>query len=148
VAAPAQKGASPAPALPILDITASEPGELFVDGKRVGRPPLQRPVSAGRREVRLLDANLGLDVSRTVEVRAPRTALRIEVGKGRLSVRAPEGAEIALDGRLVARGSVRDLEVWEGRHRIEVMLGPARDQHDFRVGANEGYDYEVTAVAR
>jgi hypothetical protein len=135
-------------ALPILEVTASEQGELFVDGKRAGRPPLQRPVAAGRREVRLLDANLGLDVSRTVEVRPPRTELRIEVGKGRLTVRAPEGAEIAVDGRPVARGSVRDLEVWEGRHRIEVTLGSARDQHDFRVGAGQTYDYDVTAVPR
>jgi hypothetical protein len=139
---------SPAPGLPVLEVLASEPGELFIDGKRAGRPPLQRPVPSGRREVRLLDANLGLDVTRIVEVRSPRTSIRIDVGKARLTVEAPELAEISLDGRLVARGSVRDLEIWEGRHRIEVSLGEARDRHDFRVGANETYAYEVQAVPR
>jgi serine/threonine-protein kinase len=135
-------------ASPVLEVLASEPGELFIDGRRAGRPPLQRAVAAGRREIRLLEANLGLDVTRVVDVRAPRTSVRIDVGKARLTVRAPELAEIALDGRVVARGSVRDMEIWEGRHRIEVTLGDARDRHDFRVGANETYEYDVEAVAR
>jgi serine/threonine-protein kinase len=137
-----------ATASPVLEVVASEPGELFIDGRRAGRPPLQRTVAAGRREIRLLEANLGLDVTRVVDVRTPRTSIRIDVGKARLTVRAPELAEISLDGRVVARGSVRDLEIWEGRHRIEVTLGDARDRHDFRVGANETYEYDVEAVAR
>jgi hypothetical protein len=133
---------------PQLEITTSEPGEVLVDGKLVGRPPLVRPVTAGRREVRLLNPNLGLDVSRTVEVRPPRTSVHLEVGTGRLSVRAPEGAEIVVDGRPVATGSVRGLELFEGRHRLEVALGPARHRHEFRIGPGETYDYEVSAVAQ
>jgi hypothetical protein len=129
-------------------VDASEPGELFIDGRRAGRPPVERAVAPGRREVRLLEANLGLDVTRLVEVRPPRTSVRIEVGRARLTVRAPPAAEIALDGRAVARGTIRDLEIWEGRHRLEVTLGEARDRHDFRVGANETYEYDVEAVAR
>ena len=151
-AAPERAVVQPPPALPVaggrpvLEVTSTSPGDVWVDGRRAGRSPLSRPVRAGRHEVRLANRELGLDVVRSVEVRPPRTALRIEVGKGRLTVTAPDGAEIALDGRRVGTGGVRDLEVWEGRHKLVVTLGPARDQHDFQVGPNESYEYDVTAV--
>ncbi len=147
---PEPPGAAPARAgvaqKPLLEVTSSSPGDVTVDGRRAGPVPLSRTVRVGRHEVRLVNRDVGFDVVRTVEVRAPRTSLRFEVGKGRLTVTAPDGAEISLDGRKVGTGGVRDLEVWEGRHRLVVSLGPAHDQHDFQVGPNESYEYEVTAV--
>jgi len=149
--------ASPAPApppaeavagRPVLEITSSSPGDLIVDGRRAGRPPYSHPVRGGRHEVRLVNRALGFDVSRKVDVRPPRTALRIEVGKGRLTVAAPSGADIFLDGRLVGRGQLKDLEIWEGRHQLLVRLGAAQNEHDFEVGPQETYEYEVTAQVR
>jgi len=129
----------------LLDVTASAPGDVLVDGKRAGRAPLSRAVRSGRHEVRLVNRNLGLDVARSVDVQAPRTALRIDIGKGRLTVAAPVGAEISLDGHPVGTGQIRDLEIWEGRHHLVVSFGGARHEHAFQVGENESYDYEVTA---
>jgi len=141
------RATGPAPASrPTLEVTASEPGDVLVDGKRVGLPPLSRSVRSGRHEVRLVNRNLGLDVVRSVEVQGARTSLAIDVGKGRLTVTAPEGAEISLDGRPVGTGRVRDLEIWEGRHHLAVRLGPARHEHAFQVAAKESYEYEVTAA--
>ena len=134
-----------AAARPVLDVTSSEPGDVLVDGKSAGPAPLSRNVKMGRHQVRLVNRNLGLDVVRSVEVRAPRTALSIDVGKGRLTVNAPVGAEVSLDGRPLGRGLVRDIEIWEGRHWLTVTLGPARHEHQFEVGAKQTYEYEVTA---
>ncbi|HVP66866.1 MAG TPA: PEGA domain-containing protein [Anaeromyxobacteraceae bacterium] len=141
---PRPTAGSPA-ARPTLEVTASEPGDVLLDGKRAGQTPLTRSVRSGRHEVRLVNRNLGLDVVRTVDVESPRTALSIEVGKGRLTVTAPEGAQISLDGRPVGAGRVRDLEIYEGHHQLVVTLGPARHEHRFHVAAKESYEYEVTA---
>ncbi|HTP53029.1 MAG TPA: protein kinase [Anaeromyxobacteraceae bacterium] len=132
----------------LLDVTASAPGDVLVDGRRAGRAPLSRTVRAGRHEVRLVNRNLGLDVARSVEVQGARTALRIEVGKGRLTVTAPPGAEISLDGHPVGTGQVRDLEIWEGRHDLVVTFAGARHEHAFQVSDKESYEYDVTAEAR
>ena len=133
------------PARPVLDVTTSEPGDVLVDGKSAGPAPLSRSVRIGKHQVRLVNRNLGLDVVRSVEVRGPRTTLSIDVGKGRLTVTAPGGAEVSLDGHPLGIGQVRDVEIWEGRHWLTVRLGTARHEHRFELGAKQSYEYEVTA---
>ncbi len=131
------------PAPPSIEVTADPAGEVYVDGKRAGRAPLSRSVSRGRHKVRLLDKASGVDVTRVVEVKGPRTPVRFAVGKGTLSVTAPEGAVIFLDGRKVGTGGVAGLTVYEGSHHITVRLGQARNDHDFRIGPGETYSYDV-----
>lgn len=146
--APREQSTREAAAGPLLEITSSTDGEIIVDGRRAGRPPISRPVRSGRHEVRLVNRALGLDVARLVDVRPPRTQLRIDVGQGRLTVNAPQNAEIFLDGRRIGSTQVRNLEIWEGRHQLLVTLGASRNEHAFEIGPDETYEYEVTAQAR
>lgn len=128
---------------PSIEVTADPPGDVYVDGKRVGRAPLSRTVSRGRHKVRLHDKASGLDVTKRVDVKGPGTPVRFAVGKGALTVTAPEGAAILLDGRKVGTGRVEALPVYAGPHRLTVQLGPARNEHDFRIAAGETYSYDV-----
>ncbi|HET6923402.1 MAG TPA: PEGA domain-containing protein, partial [Anaeromyxobacteraceae bacterium] len=128
---------------PSIEVTADPAGDVYVDGKRAGRTPLTRAVSRGRHKVRLVDRASGVDVTKVVEVKAARAPVRFALGKGTLTVTAPEGAVIFLDGRKVGAGGVQDLPVYEGTHNLTVQLGQARNDHAFRIGPAETYRYDV-----
>lgn len=126
-----------------IAVTAEPPGDVYVNGKRVGRSPLTVPLTRGDHEVRLRNAAEGVDVRRRVNVRGPGTPVRFALGRGALDVSAPPEAEIFVDGRRVGKGKVR-VELWEGRHRVEARLGVAKVQETFEVGRNETWTYAVT----
>jgi eukaryotic-like serine/threonine-protein kinase len=131
------------PGKPSLSVTAEPAGDVYVDGKKVGRAPVTVPVSRGVHTVRMRDATLGVDASRKVDVKGSATPVRFELGKGLLEVTAPDGAEVYLNGRRIGRGSLK-YEVWEGEHRLEVRLGSAKAGERFRVAPNETWTYAVT----
>jgi hypothetical protein len=64
-------------------------------------------------------------------------------GKGILDVTAPPDADVFLDGRRIARGSVK-TQIREGDHRIEVRRGAARVAERFTLAPGETWTYEVT----
>jgi hypothetical protein len=63
-----------------------------------------------------------------------------------LTVRAPGGAAVFLDGKQIGVGTLKDVKVAEGRHKVMVTLGDAKTEDEFTVGAGETYTYDVTAV--
>jgi hypothetical protein len=131
------------PAQPSISVTADPPGEVYVDGKRVGRSPVTVNVSTGHHEVRLKDARTGIDVRRKVEVRGPATAVRFVFGKGWLDVTAPSEAIVYVDGRRIGTGNVK-VQLVEGDHRVEVRLGQARASEQFQLIPGQTWTYEVT----
>jgi eukaryotic-like serine/threonine-protein kinase len=150
--APAPVRAAPPPPAPglrlppgkaMLLVSAEPAGSVFIDGRLIGRSPLSRAVSRGQHKVRLQDAEQGFDVTRTVEVKGSEARVRFTIGTGRLTVTAPEGAAIFMDGRRVGTTEIRDLAVWEGEHRLVVTLGQARNDHAFQLRAGGNYLYEV-----
>jgi hypothetical protein len=62
---------------------------------------------------------------------------------GVLTVNAPEGATVLLDGKPIGAGIVK-REVPPGPHRIEVRLGEAKVGEPFTMEAGGTYTYEVT----
>ncbi|ABC80993.1 hypothetical protein Adeh_1219 [Anaeromyxobacter dehalogenans 2CP-C] len=141
-AAPEPRRAAPAPA-PSLAITAEPEGDVYVDGKRVGRSPVTVPVPRGDHRVRLRNAAEGVDVQKRVTARGPGTPVRFALGRGVLAVTAPAGTEVRVDGRRVGEGSVK-VQLWEGAHQVEARLGDARVQERFELRPNETWTYAVT----
>ncbi len=145
---PAPKKPAPpartASAAPSIDVTSTPPGDVYVDGKKVGRAPLVLAVARGRHKVRLVERGKGIDLSQTVEVSGPRTPVRFVPGKGRVTITAPEGALIYIDGRKVGTSQVIDLEVYEGSHQLKVTLGAAEHLAPFQLGPDETWRYEVS----
>jgi hypothetical protein len=145
----APPSARTAAARPSLEITSEAEGDVLVDGKKVGRPPVTVAVARGKHRVQLLDRARGLALSKTVDVRAPATRVRFEQPEiGWLDVDAPADAEISVDGRRIGRGELRRHELFVGNHRVEVQLGEARTGESFTVGPRETYTYEVHQTAR
>ncbi|BDG06114.1 PEGA domain-containing protein [Anaeromyxobacter oryzae] len=148
-AAPARQPAAPSPAPPrradppSLAISAEPAVDVFVDGKRVGRPPITVPVAAGDHEVRLRDAAQGVDTKRRVTARGPATPVRFALGRGVLSVTAPPDTEVIVDGRRAGSGNVR-VELWEGVHRVEARRGEAKVGERFTLHPGETWTYDVT----
>jgi hypothetical protein len=68
-------------------------------------------------------------------------------GVGIVEVRAPDGAKVFLDGKLIGKGNVTRPKVPEGAHRITVTLGESQAEEEFRLEAGGNYLYEVTPRA-
>ncbi|HUL60827.1 MAG TPA: PEGA domain-containing protein [Anaeromyxobacteraceae bacterium] len=147
-ASPPPPKRAPPPGKPSVAIPADPPGDVYVDGRKVGRTPLTVAVAKGTREIRLRDPGRGLDVRRRVDVRGPATAVRFQVGTGLLDVNAPDGAEVWLDGHRIATGSVARLEIYEGDHRIEVRHRGAKVGEPFHLDAGETFTYAVSPSVR
>lgn len=145
-ARPAAAPPAAAPAPPeaaSISVSAEPPGEVYVDGKRVGRSPVTVPVSRGDHTVRLRSTYEGVDVRRRVTVRGPGTPVRFALRRGALKVTAPQDAEVFVDGKRVGRGDVK-VDLWEGSHLVEARLGQARVQEKFTLGPGETWTYDVT----
>lgn len=134
---------APKPAPPSIAITAEPPADVYVNGKRAGRAPVTVPVPAGTHEVRLKDPARGIDAVRRVAVRSAATPVRFALGRGTLTVNAPDAAEVWVDGRRAGKGSVQ-VELWEGTHKVEARLGTARTGQTFSLGPGETWTYDVS----
>ncbi|MEW5848718.1 MAG: PEGA domain-containing protein [Myxococcota bacterium] len=132
--APEEKAAAApeAPKPSQLSITASPAGEIYVDGKLVGRSPITTTVKAGQHKVRLKAKGEGVDIQRTVKVNAGATKeVSLEAGKGTLIVDAPAGTQLYIDGKLVGTLPVQPLSLYEGSHLAVVKKGKAEFKQNF-----------------
>ncbi|HYD43436.1 MAG TPA: PEGA domain-containing protein [Anaeromyxobacter sp.] len=139
---------APAPATPprklSMSVSSVPPGEILVDGKRVGRSPLVVEVTAGEHEVRLRDRAEGVDVRRRVKVHAPATPVHFKLARGTLEVTAPPDTEVIVDGQPVGLGNQR-VELWEGWHEVEARRGAARVKQRFQLtSVVTRWTYDVT----
>lgn len=139
-----EPAAKPPSGPPSVDVSSEPAGDVFVDGRRIGRSPLTRSVPRGKHKVRVVDRALGIDQTKVVEVRSAHVKARFAFGKASLTVSAPEGAAVFVNGRRVGTGSTKDIEIYEGSHKLVVTLGPARHEHSFSVRPGETYTYEVS----
>lgn len=132
---------SPAPAKPAprpppgsgrirVEVVARPPGELYVDGRLIGRAPGSFELSPGLRTLRVADRGEGLDREVVVTVaRDGERRIEIVSGKAFLDLRASPWAAVRLDGRELGITPVPVQEVWEGRHEVEMSnpeLGRSR----------------------
>jgi serine/threonine-protein kinase len=117
---------------------------LFTDGGTLGRTPLIAPLMPGKYVLALSNSSLGIQTSRTVTVGPEgRTTVRIYLTKGFVNVRAPEGATVMVDGRTVGKAPVEELDLYEGYHRLVVIVNGARWQKSFTVEPNARVNFTV-----
>ncbi len=148
--ASAQAGASvkpavAAPAKGTLALTVEPAVTVEVDGQPMGRSPLRVAVEPGRRRIRLLDRANGIDITRTVSVPSGGVANeQIYLQRGFLSITAPPGAVIEIDGKQVGTAPLKqDVQLYEGSHRIEVRVGGATWRDTFTVRPNQRVYFDV-----
>jgi eukaryotic-like serine/threonine-protein kinase len=128
--APAVAAAAPSvPSLPVrpagfgsLSVGANVPCEVFVDGRRRGRTPLNlTALPAGRHHVRLVGPSTEGILSRDSEVQVAEgtaTEHNVTFGKGKLVVRALPWADVRVDGKKIGVTPFPPLVVFEGKHEL------------------------------
>lgn len=152
--APDQVAPKPKPAVytppppPRLEVVVDPPVNARLDGKSIGRTPVVLVTKPGRHVLTLTDRSKGIDLRRVVMVdRTGTTTERISLGKAFFSINVPDGAEVYLDGRLVATHSLKDFGIIEGSHNVRVMLGTAKWEQSFDVAADEHMSYDVNKTS-
>ena len=150
-AAPAAAAAPAASAKPAgdflttgIDLTTDPSMEVSLDGKKYGRTPVVIPATPGRHVLNLADKSKGISQNRSVTVgKEGVTPMRFSIGRGTLSVRAPKGANVFVDGRAVGASPIDDLHLYEGAHHIKVTLGDAVWQQSFTLRNEQSLRYDV-----
>ena len=65
------------------------------------------------------------------------------MNKGFVNVHAPKGATVQVDGRNVGKAPVDELDLYEGYHRLVVIVNGARWQKSFTVEPNQRVNFSV-----
>jgi eukaryotic-like serine/threonine-protein kinase len=140
---------SPAPALgrsptTLLELTVEPVVDVTLDGVKVGRSPVTVAAAPGKRVVELVDKSRGIDVKRAVMVgKEGVTRQAFTIGHGTLTVKMPDGASLALDGRVLGTRPGNEILVYEGTHHLKVTLGDAVWQESFTIRPNDTLKYDV-----
>ena len=141
----AAAAAAPAPAKGTLALTVDPAVSIEVDGQSVGKAPVRVAVEPGRRRIRLLDRANGIDITRTVTVPSGGVANeQIYLQRGFVSITAPPGAIIEIDGKQVGTAPLKqDVQLYEGSHTVEVRVGAAKWKDNFTVRPNQRVYFDV-----
>jgi serine/threonine protein kinase len=128
----------------MLELTVEPSVEVTLDGVKVGKSPLSIPAAPGKRVVELIDKSRGIDVKRAILVaKEGVTRQNFTIGRGTLSVKMPDGASLALDGRVLGTRPGSEIPVYEGTHHLRVTLGDAVWQESFAIRPNDTLKYDV-----
>jgi hypothetical protein len=132
---------------PSLELTVEPAVDFSIDGNPAGRGSFSGPLEPGKHLVQITDKGRMLNVTRSVNVKKTgKTVEKITIGKGHVSISAPDGAAISIDGIKVGTApSTKEIAVYEGAHRVTVMVGKARWSQAFTVRADERMYFNVEA---
>lgn len=122
---------------------------VFVDGKDMGPAPFKGELTADRHTIEARAPGF-VTVGQTVDVlyHQPMSlvlSLSQERHEGRLKITAPEGAEIAIDGRKVGVGTWEGVVTTTGGHQI-VVTRPGLQTYSTDVMLADDQTREVNAV--
>lgn len=142
----------PASSKGMLELASSPTGlDIYAGRRRLGRTPASLRLKAGRHRLRLRSTRLGIDRALTVRIAANRSLRQsVRIGKGRLRVNGVPWANVYVDGRQVGVTPMRALNLYAGKHLVELRHPPSRGHlrrwikvaeggnhlvmHDFRKG--------------
>jgi serine/threonine protein kinase len=130
---------------PVLELIVDPRVDIsLTDGGVLGRTPFTVPMPPGRHVLALTNQSLGIQTARSVTV-APegRTTQRFYLTKGYVTIRAPEGSTVQVDGRKVGTAPVEELDLYEGYHRLVVNVNGARWQKSFQLEPNQRVTFTV-----
>ncbi|NVI97009.1 PEGA domain-containing protein [Myxococcus sp. AM009] len=127
-----------------LDVTVDPRVEVSIPGQYLGRTPVSAAVPAGRHVLTLSNPVLGIQTTRVITVPAGgRSSQQIFLNKGFVNVRAPEGAIVTVDGRLIGAAPIEELDLYEGTHQLLVIVTGSRWQKTFKVEPGQRVSFDV-----
>ncbi len=128
-----------------VDLDASPPVDVVIDGEVKGRTPWHGSYPPGRRPVSLVNKPLGINTGRVLMLRAGENySTKFTFEKGTVAVNAPEGAVIYIDNVKMGVAPLKaDLSVYEGGHRIMVMVGESKWSEGFNMLPQQRVNFDV-----
>jgi eukaryotic-like serine/threonine-protein kinase len=131
-----------------LSVDAPGPGEVLVDGKRIGELPLsKKPVSAGAHRVEVRSAKLGYSVTRQVMVQpGGQQSLHIKPAEGTITVFVHPWGKVTLDGRLLGITPLRPIKALEGPHVLVIENADLKVKQVKRVQVKPGETATVKLI--
>jgi serine/threonine-protein kinase len=123
----------------------SSPGvDLLLDGKPIGHTPWSGTLPQGRKVFTLENKALGIKTARAVTVKADPVTESYTFEKGFVSVKAPEGAAVFIDGVRVGTAPIRgEIPVYEGSHKIQVNVGQSKWSEPFTLYGSQRVSFNV-----
>jgi hypothetical protein len=123
----------------------SDPEVDVYDGQtHLGRTPVTAKLTTGTHKLRFTDAKTGINKYRTYKVDADQDRKsKVEFGKSKLTVFAPDGAKISLNSRVVGEAPMDPITIYEGRYLLRVSLDGMNWSEWFNAPPGQNIEYKV-----
>lgn len=130
-----------------LAIDVNPDCELTIDNKPAGKTPWKGALTPGRHLVIIANKDLGIRTARSIVVTAgEQNDESWTIGKGSITIGAPEGAQVFIDDHRIGSAPIRgEVPVYEGSHRILVNVGKAHWSDNFNIesGGKKSFNVEM-----
>jgi hypothetical protein len=127
-----------------VKIDSNPSAELFLDGKSLGKTPWSGRLPPGKKVFRFENKPLLLNAWRSVVIGAEPVSETFTFEKGFVSIKAPEGASIFIDGVRVGAAPIKgEVPVYEGSHKISVTYGKAQWNEPFTLYRGQRISFTV-----
>lgn len=123
----------------------SSPSVDVYDGKtHLGRTPVTVTLTPGTHKLRLTDAKTGINKYKSYQINADQNRTSyVEFRKSTLTVRAPNGATISLNSRVVGEAPMDPIEIYEGKYLLRVSLDGMNWSEWFNAPPGRNIEYKV-----
>ncbi len=128
-----------------ITLETTPAADVLLDGKVLGHTPWVGRLPAGRKVFTLQNKEVLLSTTRTVMLKNEAVSEKFVFEKGFVAITAPEGSAILIDGTRVATAPVKgEIPVYEGYHRIQVLVGQAKWNDTFTLYGGQRVSFNVT----
>jgi eukaryotic-like serine/threonine-protein kinase len=127
-----------------LKIESSPNADLLLDGKPLGHTPWSGKLPPGRKVITLQNKAVSLLATRVIALTQEPVSQSYTFEKGFVTVKAPEGAAIFIDGNRVGTAPIKgEIPVYEGSHRIQVTVGKSKWAEPFTLYGAQRVSFNV-----
>ena len=143
-----------------ISINTKPYAEVYVDGRKVGNTPVTKePVQAGQHYVTLVNKNMGVDISVSVEVSSKQHVKILKdlknikppppvppitpIGTGWLSVNASPPAMVYVDNEKIGLTPLFKIPLKAGKHEVQLVNEEFDIQDHFNVTIKKGKTKKV-----
>jgi hypothetical protein len=132
---------APRPVTVALPIASDAPADVYDGTHRLGKTPLTAHLSPGAHSLRFR-AN-GIETTKKITLRAGQTPETFTLGASTVTIDAPEGVQLSLDGRSLGRAPLKPLTIFEGTHELKVQGEKSAWTETVEVPAGSHVEYTV-----
>jgi hypothetical protein len=132
---------APRPVTVALPIASDAPADVYDGTHRLGKTPLTAHLSPGAHTLRFR-AN-GIETTKKITLRSGETPGTFTLGASTVTIEAPDGVHLSLDGRSLGTAPLKPLTIFEGTHELKVQGEKSSWTETVEVPAGSHVEYTV-----